>query len=101
MHDTISPSDLTKLTVNLTSRAMEAVNVTAKLLGDTRTGTINRSVQIYAAAVSLDQGERIRFDRTDGERVTLRRVDGTGRRTLAFGLVLIVLAFAAGVASPW
>jgi hypothetical protein len=38
----------TKLTVNLTPRAISAMKMGAVLTGDTRTDTVNRALQVYA-----------------------------------------------------
>lgn len=43
--------DLTKLTVNLVPKALDALNQAAELTGDTRTDTVNRALQAYAALV--------------------------------------------------
>lgn len=96
-----TPPGLTRLIVNMTERSMKSIDTTADLLGDTRTDTVNRAAQIYAAVTRLRPGDRMQFNRTDRQLVTLRRVDGAGRRAVVLGLVLIVLAFAAGVVSPW
>lgn len=93
--------DLTKVTVNLTNDAMGAVESTAIRLGHTRTDTINRAVQLYAYVVDMRPGERIAFNRIGDERVTLRRVDGLQRRLTLLGVLMLVLAFAAGVVTPW
>jgi hypothetical protein len=41
-------SRLTKVTLNLTPKAAQAVLKVAELTGDTRTDIINRAVQVYA-----------------------------------------------------
>jgi hypothetical protein len=39
---------LERVTVNLTARSSQALQIAAELTGDTKTDTINRAVQIYA-----------------------------------------------------
>lgn len=67
---------LNKVTVNLTERAMTALLETADRLGDTKTDTLNRAVQLYAVITALKPGQGARFDRVDGEQVTLQCTDG-------------------------
>ena len=52
-------SDLTKLTVNLVPNAVKALNHAAELTGDTRTDTVNRALQVYAALIDASTGEDI------------------------------------------
>lgn len=42
---------LTKLTVNLTPKSSMAIAAAANLSGHTRTDTVNRAVQLYAAVI--------------------------------------------------
>lgn len=71
----MSDSELTKLTVNMTSTAMEALNETAERLGDTRTDTLNRAIQLYAHVTALKVGEGISYAvREEDEPVTIARV---------------------------
>lgn len=51
---TTPPSDkkkLTKVTVNLVPRAVDALNAAAEQTGDSRTDTVNRALQMYALLV--------------------------------------------------
>jgi hypothetical protein len=102
MTDIEPPSGgLTAVTVNLTERAMTALNETADRLGDTRTDTINRAIQLYAVTTALAPGQGAQFNRVDGEQVTLRRMDGRGPVRVAFVLVAALgalVAFGLGVA---
>lgn len=43
------PDGLTRVTVNLIPRAAQALDHLAALTGDTKTDTINRAIQFYAA----------------------------------------------------
>lgn len=93
---------LTKVTVNLTEGSMDALDTTADALGDSRTDTVNRAVQLYAAVTALQVGAKVTFDRAGGDWVTLRRIGASDRLRLALvGVFVIVAAFVAGAVSPW
>lgn len=47
---------VTKLSVNMTARAMTSLEQAAALTGDSRTDTVNRAMQVYAAIVALAEG---------------------------------------------
>lgn len=51
-------TELTKMTVNLIPKSVEALDLAATLTGDTRTDIVNRAIQLYAeihsAAVAFD-----------------------------------------------
>jgi hypothetical protein len=54
--------DLTRLTVNLTPRSVKALHVAAEMTELSRTDTVNRALQIYAAMVkSAADGRRARM----------------------------------------
>lgn len=92
---------LTKLTVNLIPAAMEALNNTAERLGDTRTDTVNRALQLYAAIIEMRPGERASFENGD-ETATIVYVNWRKRAAAyAFGALLVVLAFVAGFFASW
>lgn len=62
-------SDLTKITVNLTPRAVKALASIAARQGDTRTDSLNRALIGWDIVLDLiEQG---------GGRLTLQRADGT------------------------
>lgn len=67
---------LVRLTVNITDRAHNALAETADRLGDTRTDTVSRALIIYGEIAALKPGQSLAFDRSDGERVQLRREAG-------------------------
>lgn len=58
-------SNLTKLTVNLTPRAYDALQRAAEVTGDTRTDTVNRALQAYAALVEASHAGGNRMLRWD------------------------------------
>lgn len=70
----MSESELTKLTVNMTPTAMDALNETADRLGDTRTETLNRAIQLYAHVTALDVGVSVTYAVREGEPVTIARI---------------------------
>lgn len=76
MPETETPGALTEVRVNLTERAMTALLETADRLGDTKTDTLNRAVQLYAVLTALKPGQGARFGNADGEQITLTRTDG-------------------------
>lgn len=78
----VSTGDLTRLTVNLTPRAAEALDRTADRLGDTKTDTVNRALQLYALVTGMSGSEVVAVMVRDGEPLTLVRV-GDGPDALA------------------
>jgi hypothetical protein len=64
-------NDLTKLTVNLVPNAMAALDRAALVTGDTRTDTVNRALQAYAAIIDAsneDKPTELRWSATAGVR---------------------------------
>lgn len=97
----VSPTDLTKLTVNLVPAAADALVTAAGRTRLTRTDTVNRALQVYALLTGMALGELLTIDSLDGEAEPLTLLRTSNRRRaqlLGFGALLIVLAFAAGVA---
>jgi hypothetical protein len=95
--DKISEERLTKLTVNLLPQSMAALNSAAERLGDSRTDTVNRAVQVYAKVTDLTPGEAITFTNA-GEPLTLRCVNWLHRAEIvSFVAVLLLVAFAVGM----
>lgn len=54
---------LTRLTVNLSQPAFDAMNHTAEVLGDTRTDAVNRALLVYARLCDAAEGEAFTFER--------------------------------------
>lgn len=46
---------LTRLTVNLTGRATDALEKASRETGDTKTDTVNRALQVYAVVLDLEK----------------------------------------------
>lgn len=67
-------NELTKTTVNLTPRSVAALTAAAVLSGDTRTDTINRSIQMYDYITGLQ---------ADGWKIVRHRGDVTEEVTFA------------------
>lgn len=82
---------LNKVTVNLTETSMNDLLATADRLGDTKTDTLNRAVQLYAVITALKPGQGARFGNADGEQITLTRTDGR-RPWMWTSLALLVAA---------
>jgi hypothetical protein len=72
---TETQTDLTTITVNMTNDSMRALTETADRLGDTKTETINRAVQLYAKLTALDLGQSMTFANRAGEPFTVGRVE--------------------------
>lgn len=90
-------TDLTKLTVHLVPRSVEALGAAAEATGDTRTDTVNRALQAYAEMVA-HPGEFFCF-RPDGTLV--RAVAPTTKRPPLWpfiALAVSVLLVGAGLA---
>lgn len=88
-----APEDLTKLTVHLTPRAVEAMDETAERLGDTKTDTVNRALIIYSKLAEMGIGDGLVIARRAGEPMRLVRVPMNSRVrrwlvVLACGLVV-------------
>lgn len=59
-------TQLTKLTVNLTSRSYASLNRAAEISGDNKTDTVNRALQLYAVALSyVKDGQKVCFADAD------------------------------------
>lgn len=54
---------LTRLTVNLSPPAFDAMNRTAEVLGDTRADAVNRALLVYARLCDVEEGEAFTFER--------------------------------------
>ncbi len=65
-------SDLTRVTVNLTPRAVKAVNQIVGRTGDTQTDTINRALVGWAKVLRLVEA--------GGGELLLKDLDGTLRK---------------------
>lgn len=65
---------LTKLTVNLTPRAVAAMASAAERTGDSKTDTINRALIVYDVVLDLMEqgGGKFSIERRDGVRETVR-----------------------------
>jgi hypothetical protein len=50
---TSTQHDLTRLTVNLVPRASAALDLSIELSGDSKTGTVNHALQVYAFLLSI------------------------------------------------
>lgn len=74
--------DLTKLTVWLTPRALDALNKAAERLGDNRTDTVNRALALYSKVADLEVGDGLLFARRAGEPVRLARIPFEPRRSI-------------------
>ncbi len=67
-------SDLTKVTVNLTPRAVKAVNQIVGATGDTQTDSINRALVGWAKILRLVEagGGQLDIEQPDGTTRTVR-----------------------------
>jgi hypothetical protein len=63
-----APEGLTRVTVNLTPRAIAALERACRATGDTKTDTINRALQVYAVVQEIADrnGGSIRLVHEDG-----------------------------------
>lgn len=59
---TVDPATLTKVIVNCTPRAMAALDRVTDLTDDSKTDTINRALQLYAALVATADGKGFTFE---------------------------------------
>lgn len=66
---------LTRLTVNLTPRATEAMDTTAELLGLSKTDTVNRALQAYAFLEKI---------RAEGGEILIRRKEREELEVISF-----------------
>lgn len=65
-------TDLTRLTINLTRRAVDALDRAATKTGDSRTDTVNRALVVYATVTEFaTQDGQIRMLHSDGTTVTV------------------------------
>jgi hypothetical protein len=64
----VAPRGLTKVTVNLTPKAFDALQEAALKTGDTKTDTINRALQVYKHILELHEA--------GGGGITLQRIAG-------------------------
>lgn len=58
MYDLLMPPDpqeLIRLTVNLTSRSVDALNLTTQLTGDSKTDITNQALRVYSRMVQVIQ----------------------------------------------
>ena len=62
-------SGLTRVTVNLTRKAVEALESVSDATGYSKTDTINRALQVYAIVQQLmeDNGGKLRLRRDNGD----------------------------------
>ncbi len=67
----MTDATLTKLTVNMTDKAMAAINSAADRLGLSRTDTINRAVQAYDVLLAAKPGDVLVFGNPNGPDVTV------------------------------
>jgi hypothetical protein len=66
-------SDLTRVTINLTRRGIDALDRVVERTGDSRTDSINRALQAYDLLLDL-------VDADGGRGFTTLRPDGTRER---------------------
>jgi hypothetical protein len=68
-----SGGSLTRVTVNLTPRSVDALDNAVRKSGDSRTDTINRALQAYDLVLDL-------LDRSGGRSLLLKYADGETER---------------------
>lgn len=69
------PTDLSRLTVNLTPRARAAMHAAAQMLDDSNTDVVNVALMLYAQLVEMGQHEgvyRVTADSIDGRPLYLK-----------------------------
>ncbi len=57
----VTTENLTKLTVNVTTKSMAALEASAERLGLSRTDTINRALQMQETLLTADRGDHLVF----------------------------------------
>lgn len=63
----MTDTKLARLSVNLTPRASRALDLAARLTGDTKTDTVNRALQIYSYLLFvIDQKGSVYVRETEG-----------------------------------
>lgn len=67
------PKGLTRLTVNLTPKAAQALEQAVVVTGDSKTDTVNRALQAYAYIVNITQNGGDLYIR-DGGQAELQRL---------------------------
>lgn len=69
------PAGLTRLTVNLTARAVGALEFAANETGDNRTDCVNRALQIYGFLLDQQaQGAVIYLRKEEGDKEVFERI---------------------------
>lgn len=63
-----TPRTYERVTVNLTERAVRALELAVSITPDSKTDTVNRALQAYAYLLrAMDQGSEILIRQPDGE----------------------------------
>lgn len=69
----MSESNYTRITVNITEKASQALDSTAKLEGVTKTDIVNRAINAYAFLIEAQNAKaRIKIINDDGTQELLR-----------------------------